>query len=239
MKNKIIHIVLIIVLILIFVLGGLLTYRNLKQENIVKDELEVINSLNASTDTINMEIKASGDYANVEKAIKEYYTDYFANKKIFNDNRVEALFNTLTVSYLKENKSKLKSLKLDKRVDDKTKELNEAVNNIINMLDKDNIMAYVNKYDLKDYYNNFYQNNMVSKNDSTIKKEWKDLMDENTKKADYLKEIIKILVNNSNSWYVEDNQLYFLSDNLLKEYNNLHSLIYDNDINTVNEDLAL
>lgn len=239
MKNKIINIVLIIVLILVFVLGGLLAYRNLKQENIVKDELEVINSLNASTDTINMEIKASGDHGKVEKAIKEYYTDYFANKKIFNENRVEALFNTLTVSYLKENKSKLKSLKLDKMVDDKTKELNEAVNNIINMLDKDNIMAYVNKYDLKDYYNNFYQNNMVSKNDSTIKKEWKDLMDENTKKADYLKEIIKILVNNSNSWYVEDNQLYFSSDKLLKEYNNLHSLIYDNDINTVNEDLAL
>lgn len=239
MKNKIINIVLIIVLILIFVLGGLLAYRNLKQENIVKDELEVINSLNASKDTINMEIKSSGDYGKVEKAIKEYYTDYFANKKIFNENRVEALFNTLTVSYLKENKNKLKSLKLDKMVDDKTKELNEVVNNIINMLDKDNIMAYVNKYDLKDYYNNFYQNNMVSKNDSTIKKEWKDLMDENTKKADYLKEIIKILVNNSNSWYVEDNQLYFSSDKLLKEYNNLHSLIYDNDINTVNEDIAL
>ena len=80
-----------------------------------------------------MEIKSSGDYGKVEKAIKEYYTDYFANKKIFNDNRVEALFNTLTVSYLKENKSKLKSLKLDKMVDDKTKELNEAVNNIINI----------------------------------------------------------------------------------------------------------
>ena len=129
MKNKIINIVLIIVLILVFVLGGLLAYRNIKQEKIIKNELEVINSLNASTDTINMEIKASGDYGKVEKAIKEYYTNYFVNKKIFNDNRVEALFNTLTVSYLKENKSKLKSLKLDKIVDD-------TENKILEIFDK-------------------------------------------------------------------------------------------------------
>ena len=108
------------------------------------------------------------------------------------------------------------------------------------MLESDKIMSYVYKYDLHNYYNNFYRKIMVSKNDNNIQKEWQDLMDTNTEKATYLKEIIDILIDNTNSWYIEDNQLYFSSDTLLKKYNELHSLIYK-DIKDNNEvsDIAL
>lgn len=227
-KHKIVNVILIIILILVCILMGVLASKNIKQQDIVKDELKLINNLDIFKDTIDTEIKANGNYGKIEKAIKEYYTDYFAKKKIFVNNRVEVLFNTLTTDYLKENKNKLKSLKLDEMVDAKTSELNEAIDGIIEMLNSDNIMEYVYKYDLSSYYNNFYRDNMVSKNDSAIQNEWQSLKNENSEKADYIKQIIKILVDNNDLWYVENDSLYFLDDKILNEYNELHSLIYNN-----------
>jgi len=119
-------------------------------------------------------------------------------------------------------------------IDSKTKELNDATNKIIDMLNSDNIMSYVDKYDLPSYYNYFYRDIMVSNNDSKIQKEWRDLIEKNNKKAGYLKEVIDILVNNTNNWYIKDDTLYFSSDSLLEKYNELHSLIYE-DINLGNE----
>jgi len=232
--NKIVKSTLITLLIILTILVIGVGIKNYKEKRLVKEELEIINSLNASFDTIDMDIKANGNYGKVEKAMKEYYQDYFSKKKIFNDNRVEALFNILTVDYLKENKSKLKKLNLKKTIDTKTNELNEAVNDIIDMLNSDNIMSYVDKYDLPSYYNYFYRDIMVSNNDSKIQKEWRDLIEKNNKKAGYLKEVIDILVNNTNNWYIKDDTLYFSSDSLLEKYNELHSLIYE-DINLGNE----
>lgn len=232
--NKIVKITLISLLIVLFIILIGFGIKNYNDERLVKEELTIIDRLNASIDTINMEIKAKGDYGKVEQAMKEYYQDYFNKKKIFNNNRVEAIFNTLTVDYLKENKSKLKKLNLKKTIDTKTSELNEAVNGIVDMLNSDNIMAYVHKYNLHSYYNSFYRDIMVSNNDGKIQKEWQDLMEKNSVKAGYLKEIIDILVNNTSSWYVKDDTLYFSSDALLEEYNKLHGLIYE-DINLDNE----
>lgn len=232
--NKIINVIVIALLIILFIVLLILGIKNYKEKRLVKEELEIINSLNASFDNIDMTIKANGNYGKVEQAMKEYYQDYFSKKKIFNDNRVEALFNILTVDYLKENKSKLKKLDLKKTIDTKTSELNEAVNDIIDMLNSDNIMSYVDKYDLPSYYNNFYRDIMVSNNDSKIQKDWQDLIERNSEKAGYLKEIIDILVKNTSSWYIKDDTLYFSSDSLLEEYNELHALIYE-DVNLDNE----
>lgn len=229
-KNKIVNIILVSVffILLLVILG--LGVNSFIQKRIVMGELELINDLNSSLDTIDEKIKAKGNYGKVEKAMKEYYKDYFEKKRIFNNNRAETLFNTFTIDYLKENKNKLENLKLDKMVDTKTNELNDAVNEIIGMLDKENIMEYVYKYDLNFYYNNFYCNIMVSNNDSKIQENWKYLMDKNSERANYLKQIIDILVDNNKGWYIKDNNLYFSDDTILEEYNELHSLIYE-DIN--------
>ena len=228
-KKKIVNIILSLLLITIFIITVLMAFNNIKQERIIKNELKIINTLHASKDTIDMKIKSNGYHSKVEKAIKEYYEDFFNKKKIFNNNRAESLFNTFTIDYLKENKSKLKKLKLDKMIDTKTRELNTAVDGIIQMLDGSNIMSYVYKYDLKNYYNNFYRKNMVSKNDNVIKEEWTNLKELNSQKIGYLKEILKILIDNNEDWYIKDDNLYFSNDKILDKYNKLHSLIYDID----------
>lgn len=219
------------IILAIFVIWiSILVAKDFKQEDIILDELEIINNSNSSSN-IDMTIKSTGDYSKVELAMKEYYQDLFANKRIFNNNRAEKLFNTFTPLYLKKNKDKLEDLKLVSMIDSKTKELNVATNKIIDMLNSDYIMSYVYKYKLDSYYNDFYHDNMVSSNDDVYQEEWRQLLDDNALKAGYLKRIVNILIDYSDKWYIENNNLYFTDDEILEEYNTLYELIYDDELN--------
>ena len=227
LKKVLPYTVIAILILAIIPLSIMLIKRN-NQENIIIKEIEIINNLDIN-DNIDMNIKSKNDYIKVETAVKEYYQELFTNKRIFNNNRAESLFNILTPDYLNKNKSKLKSLNLSKMIKDKTNELEVAVNNIIDMLDSDKIMSYIKKYNLDDYYNDFYHEQMVSENDSSYQEEWTELLNINTEKIEYLEQVIDILVDNTNDWYIENNSLYFTDDKLLKEYNELHNLIYESD----------
>lgn len=227
LKKVLPYIVVAILILAITPLSIMLIKRN-NQENIIIKEIEIINNLDINGN-IDMNIKSKNDYIKVETAVKEYYQELFNNKRIFNNNRAESLFNILTPDYLSKNKSKLKSLKLSKMIKDKTNELEVAVNNIIDMLDSDRIMSYIKKYNLDDYYCDFYRDKMVSENDSSYQVEWTELLNINTKKIEYLDRVVDILVDNTSEWYIENNNLYFTDDKLLREYNELHNLIYEND----------
>ena len=173
-----------------------------------------------------MTIKSTGDYSKVELAMKEYYQDLFANKRIFNNNRAEKLFNTFTPLYLKKNKDKLEDLKLVSMIDSKTKELNVATNKIIDMLNSDYIMSYVYKYKLDSYYNDFYHDNMVSSNDDVYQEEWRQLLDDNALKAGYLKRVVDILIDYSDKWYIENNNLYFTNEKISNLSNPIKQIVF-------------
>ena len=108
----------------------------------------------------------------------------------------------------------------------KTKELDIAIENINQMLTEEKIMSYISKYQLTDYYTNFYRQNMVSENDLIYQKRWQKLKESNTIKIKYLKEVVDILINYNNKWYIENDNIYFTDNNLLEKYNNLYELIY-------------
>lgn len=226
--RKVLPYMIIAILILAIIPLSIMLIKRNNQENIIIKEIEIINNLDIN-DNIDMNIKSKNDYIKVETAVKEYYQELFTNKRIFNNNRAESLFNILTPDYLNKNKSKLKSLNLSKMIKDKTNELEVSVNNIIDMLDSDIIMSYIKKYNLDDYYKDFYHEQMVSENDSSYQEEWTELLNINTEKIEYLEQVIDILVDNTNDWYIENNSLYFTDDKLLKEYNELHNLIYESD----------
>jgi len=218
--------ILIGIFIVLLVLISLIIGYDTNQKNIVLAELETINNLDSYEENIDMNIKADRYYAKIELAIKEYYSDFFNNSNIFYDNCAESLFNIFTPSYLKENKSKLKKLKLYDMINIKTKELDIAIENINQMLTEEKIMSYISKYQLTDYYTNFYRQNMVSENDLIYQKRWQKLKESNTIKIKYLKEVVDILINYNNKWYIENDNIYFTDNNLLEKYNNLYELIY-------------
>ena len=92
MKKKII----LIVVILLLIAGGTIAYlymTDMKQEEILIQEVNKISELDLSSDDVDMDIKTKGDYAIVEKAIKDYINEYSnitkATINIMNDEKIE------------------------------------------------------------------------------------------------------------------------------------------------------
>lgn len=226
-KKKIIGII-VTLLISFIVLISVLMAKDFKQEDIIKDEIQIINNLDITEEEINMSLKTTDeDYQKVELAVKEYYRDFFSNSRLYYTNSAVAIFNTFTTTYLKENKDKLDSMNLFKMLNDKTNELNKALDNIVTLLNEDEIMKYIEKYDLHDYYIDFYRENMISKNDKIYQENWLSFKEENTIKIKYLERIIELLIDYNHTWYIEDDNLYISDDNVLNEYNSLYDKIYD------------
>ena len=80
MKKKIIVIVAILALIIVGVIGYFATL-DLKQGVTLRKEVDTIGKLDITKDEIDMTIKTKGDYAVVEKTIKEYLNNYSINIK--------------------------------------------------------------------------------------------------------------------------------------------------------------
>ena len=233
-KKGLPYIVIIALILMIIPLSIALIKRN-NQEDIIIKEIEIINNLDINAN-IDMTIKSKNDYIKVETAVKEYYQDLFIKKRIFNNNRAESLFNILTPEYLNKNKNKLKSLNLSKMVKEKTNDVETAVTEIINMLDSEKIMSYILKYNLDEYYNDFYRSEMISENDVDYQNEWREILNNNANKVTSLYKVINILVDNTSDWYIENNSIYFTNNKLLNEYNKLYNLIYENDeVNELNK----
>lgn len=71
-SKKIIIIAVIAVVVIAIVVGVVMVVNDNSQKQIIGDEMEKINE----TSTVDMEIKSSGKYAEVEKALKDYVVDY-------------------------------------------------------------------------------------------------------------------------------------------------------------------
>lgn len=80
MKKKMIVIVAILALIIVGVIGYFATL-DLKQGVTLRKEVDTIGKLDITKDEIDMTIKTKGDYAVVEKTIKEYLNTYSVNIK--------------------------------------------------------------------------------------------------------------------------------------------------------------
>lgn len=64
---------------------------------------------------------------------------------------------------------------------------------------------------------------ILDSNEETLTS-WQDYKQENNEKMEYVKGMIKILANYPDEWYVEDETLYFINEELLEEYNTYYYL---------------
>ena len=74
-KKAIIGIVALVVIAIIAVVGYV-GYNDHNQKSLLKEELTALSKKTLGKDDFNTEIKTSGDYAKVEKNIKEYLQKY-------------------------------------------------------------------------------------------------------------------------------------------------------------------
>lgn len=75
-RNQILLIGLVIVIVIAVILLGIFFGTGFYQKIVLYNEVERISRLDITKDQFDTEIKSTGEYAKVEEAIKEYFSEY-------------------------------------------------------------------------------------------------------------------------------------------------------------------
>ena len=227
MKKKI----LIITVILAIIILGLIAYfvvSDFMQEDKLKAELNELSQLsnaeNINIDKINQKldtIVTKDDYAIVERAFKDYLSDSFENSleiaSILNDERITE---SLTPENYKNDGPEFTSTKeyLTKTIE----QLEYCKNKYNEFFTDEKAMSYINDKNLDEYYVNLYKEEIVgdlSNTDKTVE----NSIDEVISMLDKSEKIIDFLIENKDSWEIENDNIIFDDTDLSREYDDLIS----------------
>ena len=226
--KKVLIIIGIIVAIIVVALT-IFIVKDLNQEEKLRQEINEIDSLinfnEFDYDAINERLGktiSSGDYLVVEKAAKKYLKDTIditlTIVDIMND---ETLINILTAeNYLEE----LTSFVNSKLYIKNTKE--QLENNkikILNQMDNDTVLSYVENKNLDSYYIDFYKSLSFS-SEAEINKNKQEIEENIDSIIDMLNvydEVIDFLIENKNEWTIDGDYIVFSTDQLSDQYNDL------------------
>ena len=223
----------IIAIVLLFtVIIGYFVYSDLKEEELLKQEIQTYMQLDFTKDNFNVEIKTSGDYALVESAIKTYFKELSdivkEINKIEND---ESFINILTTENFKTDGPDF--IVTLRKISDVRNNLQENINKFIKVYSEEYMLSLITKHDeLDSYYIDLYKElidiNSKLKNIEVVKK---NVIESKNSYLIFLQDcenIIVFLKNNKGKWIIEENSIVFDSDSLLQEYNNLTSKLLEN-----------
>ena len=245
--KKVIKVLSIIIISLILIFGCLVGYiivDSNKQEELLNKEVDKLLSSDFLNDDINTNVVTSGEYAVIEKIIKKYIKDFSDTYKEFYQVIDEFNFEDMFTAgnFVNDgpdfvnSKGKLSNLKTT---------LADCLDKMTEMSSEKYIMNFIKNKDIDDYYIDLY----------------KDYMFGNTVNSfdDYMKEDIELINNfnkdvnqffddcyslydfmsiNRSTWQVEWEIVYFSTDSLVNQYNDiLNKIIEDsNKLATYEED---
>lgn len=230
-SKKYIAIILIIVIAIIALLG--ITSYNFMQEMILTNEVnELVENKDLTVDSIDVkDIKTTGEYAKVEEAIKTYLNDYaIETQKIIKIIGDEKISNLLTVeNYEQDGPEFTETISY---IDETAKQLNEASEKILKLMEKDEMFKYIENYEVDDKYKELYRTLML--NEET-EKDLQEAQTELQNSINLLKNnlqiannILDFLKQNKGNWDIENDMVMFNSQKLVDQYNELISkLKYD------------
>lgn len=225
MRKKVLIVIGVIVAIIVLVFAGMVIY-DLNQESKLEQEFTEINELvdaeNLDMDAINERLErtvTTGDYAVLEKSLKNYLTDLLniinSFVKTVDDDRLLNLFTienyqtdgpnfTETTAYINEVKNKI----------------NESNQSLKEMLTEKKAMTYLADdldEELTDLYKTEFAEEIASINYDDTEKEMNSLID----LLNVCEEIIDFLKQNSNNWEIDNGTIVFYNEELLNKYNEL------------------
>lgn len=225
-KLKYILILLGIVLVIFSIVVGYLVVNDLNQEDILKKELVNLANKDLLVDDYSVKVKTKGDYAYIEEIIKNYYKELSNNVKVINSYlNDQNLINILSIDNIKnDGPGFINSYNILEEVKEN---INESLNKIINLCNEDTIKNLVDKDKVDSYSYKLYLELMYTKENledfNDIKDEMQILINDLNTFLDKVEGILNLLNNNSNNWFIEKEELYFKTDSLVKEYNNLYN----------------
>lgn len=215
---------------------GFFVIRGIKEEVTLENEFSAIEDLidNSSIDNTQIDYMlnnfvTTGDYLNVEKAIKDYLEDLLVEcRRLDNIFQSQDLTNVLSLynfdadaPYFYESQHIIENY---------YQELKNIKTNLINLLDTDSIISYAEAYQLQDYYLDYFKTLIIDENMlNTNRNDIENSLDYALNTLDIYKELFELLSNNVDSWTMDEDYIYFDNDNLLEEYNRLIEIINNMD----------
>lgn len=227
MKKKILIIVGIIILIVIGVIAYFVI-TDLQQEGKLTAELQeisnLVNNQNVDIDQINERLDRTvtrGDYAVVEQSFKQYLKDNFdVSMKIADILNDEKLTTILTADNYKQDGKDFVETK--NYISTTRDQLETYKTEYKDFFTEDKVMSYINDKNLDSYYTDLYKQELVGDIESDNETEVvESAVNDVIGILDIYEEVINFLVDNQNSWNVQDDTIEFTSESLQNQYNSL------------------
>ena len=223
MKKKIAIAIIAVLVLAALVIAGMV-YYNVAQTGILVEEVNALSELDLSKDEVDMTIKTKGDYAVVEKNIKEYLSDYGTKtKEVIGIMENEQLVGVLSVENYKEDGPDF--VKTKEYIQTTKQDFTNKMNELINMTSEEAIMKKIEGQGLSQEYIDLYKNLMM---DEEIVQDLKTAKEELEKSAEQInsllsvqEQVINLLADNKGKWEIKGEQIQFSSRILLNQYNEL------------------
>ena len=223
-----------ILLIVLFVILAVFIFFGGKIRNEVKLNKELGNLFTKKTTLQNVmdyEIVTTGDFAEIEKCVKEYYQELTSKEQdLYNIIEDEKIQSILTANNLKEDGPEFnKSLEY---INSKKKKLEETAKSIKDLVTKQNIEKRIEGKDLSDYYVGLYKKYFFA-DEENLKEELKNKLSDveyaynlMNKLYDNEIKILNFLTENKEHWRADETRLVFDNPVLSAQYNSMKTLLY-------------
>lgn len=223
-KKKTIIMILVVVAILVLVaLGGYFGYQKY-QEYLLSRETDKIGNLDILNEQVDTKIYTTGNYAVVEKTMKNYISDYGKiSQQVIQLVDDDTLKNLLTVERIEEDGKEFNDTLT--YLNQKKAEIENVMNQMITMTSDQEIMNAIKKEKVPVSYQNLYRKMMLDSDIAgALKQEQNDLIDtrENTIAfIDHYIQIFDFLKSNASSYTVSNGQILFQNESLYQQYQSL------------------
>lgn len=232
MKNKKFFIIFCFILIDVFLVVGFLVIRDSISFNELKREVIELSKLDITKDRYNRKIKSHGDYATVEKAIKDYMDEYAVDiqylSKMMNDERLSTILSYS--NYEKDGPEFKESLDY---LEKSKKEYNEKIDKLIANLDEENIDNYIYTRINDEYYVSLYHELIFETPMIDNLKNTKTLLEESREKMNLIYdtciETLNYLCLYNDKWKLEDGEIKFQTEDMYNYYMSLISKVQKKD----------
>lgn len=223
-SKKKFFIVFLFILLDSFLLVGYLFIRDKTNLTNLNKEINEINKLDITKDNFNRRIKTSGDYALVERTIKNYLNDYSKGvqevKSTMNDTRL-----TKILSFDNYTTDGFEFVESFKYLNTEKESFNKDIDNLIEKSNKKSIEKYIDKKIKDKYYNRLCTELMVTEERIESLEETKKTLEEIKSKVnsiiDTSVEVLNLLKDNKDDCILEDGQIKFKSKAVYDRYNEL------------------
>lgn len=228
MKKAVIGVIIAIVLVIAIGIG-ILVVNDFRQEDILRQEMLEFENLtraeNIDLDQIDQrirELKTTGDYGVLEKAMKDYLADVvnvsvdIAN--ILNDERI---VNALTPENYQEDGPDFVQTK--QFLEEAKTNLEQYKSEVLQLLTNEGAMSYIENKNLDDYYIDLYKEIALSE-DTALEEDNAEIeasLEEATRILDIESQVINLLSENQNSWEIDEDTIVFNNATLQNQYNDL------------------